>query len=86
MQDGNSPRNDRQMVNVAPRSGDTESGNNRASLMEKRKADLYNTSELPPIQSAAKTKAPTPNVFQPIIGETIIGQDQNTIHQYEDSP
>mgnify|MGYP006108900015 CR=1 FL=1 len=52
MQDGNSPRHDRQIVNVAPRSGDTESGGNqRASLNDKsRKApDLYNTSELPQI-------------------------------------
>jgi len=64
MQDGNSPRHDRQIVNVAPRSGDTESGNHRASLNDKsRKApDLYNTSELPQIQ-ITKTPKVTPNVF-----------------------
>ena len=73
MQDGNSPRQDRQLVNVAPRSGDTESGNHRASLNDKsRKApnskpDLYNTSELPQIQVTKTPKVPT-NVFQTIMG------------------
>ena len=51
MNDGNSPRHDRESGHVAPRSGDTESGNNRASINDKSRkaADLYNTSELPQI-------------------------------------
>ena len=52
MQDGNSPRHDRQIFNVAPKSGDSESGGNqRASLNDRSRKgpDLYNTSELPPI-------------------------------------
>jgi len=67
MNDGNSPRHDRESGHVAPRGGDTESGNNRASINDKSRkaADLYNTSELPQIQVTKTPKAPlvAANVF-----------------------